>query len=468
MSSEIVNAFTRLRRDHPHRPLIYVPASRAALSAANIAEGAERVGEALDAAALEPERVILSAVGNAPLAFAVLLACRARGLALLPVDRGTTDAEVAALAEQFDAVAVISADGSLAIPAHPTRATSYRGVAMLKLTSGSRGRARHVHTRVGAGQRRAHRGCRNGIRPDDVQIAAIPLSHSYGIGNLVMPLLLQGTAICLRDAFVPQRIPDDARQFNARHLPGAPYMFDHLATHPPPGGWPPSLTRLVSAGAPLEPDVAERFRAAFGVKIHSFYGTSETGGIAFDDDAGPAATGFVGRALPGVRSHCVTKTTGREPGSCPQRRRQQRLRRPRRCGRVFRWRLSNNRPRGVRREHMVWFFAAVCRHSSTLRAGKCSRRKSSARCGISRVWLTLVCSASKIGTAARNSSPAWFSRAIPRRWSSSAVLRRAAGRPQDPTCVCFLDRIPLTARGKTDRERLQTFAAERIAGDGML
>ena len=138
------------------------------------------------------------------------------------------------------------------------------------------------------------------IRPDDVQIAAIPLSDSYGIGNLVMPLLLQGTAICLRDAFVPQRIPDDARQFNARHLPGAPFMFDHLATHPPPGGWPPSLTRLVSAGAPLEPDVAERFRAAFGVKIHSFYGTSETGGIAFDDDDGPAAKGFVGRALPGV------------------------------------------------------------------------------------------------------------------------------------------------------------------------
>ena len=44
----------------------------------------------LDAAAIEPERLILSAVGNVPLAFAVLLACRARSQALLPVDKGTT------------------------------------------------------------------------------------------------------------------------------------------------------------------------------------------------------------------------------------------------------------------------------------------------------------------------------------------------------------------------------------------
>ena len=93
-----------------------------------------------------------------------------------------------------------------------------------------------------------------------MQIAAIPLSHSYGLGNLVMPLLLHGTAIVLRDGFVPQRIPDDARRLQARHLPGVPYMFEHFATHPPAGGWPPSLTRLVSAGAPLKADTAERFR----------------------------------------------------------------------------------------------------------------------------------------------------------------------------------------------------------------
>ncbi len=143
------------------------------------------------------------------------------------------------------------------------------------------------------------------IRAGDVQIAAISLSHSYGLGNLVMPLLLHGTAISLRETLVPQRVPDDARRVQARHLPGAPFMFEHLVAHPSPDGWPPSLTRLVSAGAPLDPAVAHRFHDVFGVTIHPFYGTSETGGIAFDDSQTPVEGGVVGHALPGVEISLV-------------------------------------------------------------------------------------------------------------------------------------------------------------------
>jgi long-chain acyl-CoA synthetase len=50
----------------------------------------------------------------------------------------------------------------------------------------------------------------------------------------------------------------------------------------------------------LESEAAERFRARFGIKIHPFYGTSETGGIAFDASDAPAADGVVGTTLPGV------------------------------------------------------------------------------------------------------------------------------------------------------------------------
>ena len=41
------------------------------------------------------------------------------------------------------------------------------------------------------------------IMPFDVQMATIPVSHAYGLGNLVLPLLLQGTRFVLRDSFVP-------------------------------------------------------------------------------------------------------------------------------------------------------------------------------------------------------------------------------------------------------------------------
>jgi long-chain acyl-CoA synthetase len=468
--STLVDAFTRLQRDNPDRPLIYLPASQSALSAASIAESAKRVETTLNAAAIEPERLILSAVGNVPLAFAVLLACRARSQALLAMDRGTTDAEVVALAEQFDAAAVIAADGSLSIPTHQTRNTAYRNVAILKLTSGSMGRPRATLTPeealISDGRTLA---AAMDIRPEDVQIAAIPLSHSYGLGNLVMPLLLQGTAICLRDAFVPQRVPDDARQFQVRHFPGAPFMFDHMAAHPPPHGWPPSLTRLVSAGAPLEPSVAERFRAAFGVKIHSFYGTSETGGIAFDADEGPATDGFVGRPLPGVDISLRNADDTRG-------------------GRVH-----------VRSPAVSAGYAGVDDAESFVDGGFLTSDLATLDAD---GGLTLRGRISSfVNVAGRKVQPEEVEQALrefpgvtdarvlgmedPQRgeklvaclvMSSSRPsvleLRSFCGRKlaahKIPRAFVVLDRMPLTERGKIDRERLRALAAEALAADGML
>ncbi len=65
---------------------------------------------------------------------------------------------------------------------------------------------------------------------------------------------------------------------------------------------PASETSAASAGAPLSPDVATAFRAKFGRPIHSFYGSSETGGITYDRTGEAALTGrSVGPPLPGVR-----------------------------------------------------------------------------------------------------------------------------------------------------------------------
>jgi acyl-CoA synthetase (AMP-forming)/AMP-acid ligase II len=139
-----------------------------------------------------------------------------------------------------------------------------------------------------------------GIGPDDTQLAVIPLAHSYGLGVLVMPLLLQGTPIVLRESFIPQQLPFDARQFGARRLPGVPFMFEYLLEHPPAEGWPGNLTQLVSAGARLDVQTARDFRQRFGPKIHPFYGTTETGGISFDDGDDVESAATVGRPLPGV------------------------------------------------------------------------------------------------------------------------------------------------------------------------
>jgi acyl-CoA synthetase (AMP-forming)/AMP-acid ligase II len=260
--------------------------------------------------------MILSLAGNRADSLPLLLATRALGAALMPVDVGTPSLELLEIAARFGPSAIVAPsedarhfpgrvaslrdDLSIVLPAESTPVT-YRGAAVLKLTSGSTGLPKATLTAESHLVNDATHIIEGmGIEATDTLIAAIPLSHAYGLGHLVLPPLLQGTTLALRDSFMPQHLPDDARRFHARVFPGVPFMFRYFTAHPPADGWPPSLRLLISAGARLEPRDAMAFHRRFGVKIHSFYGTSETGGIAYDDTEDIDGCTSTGRALPGV------------------------------------------------------------------------------------------------------------------------------------------------------------------------
>lgn len=317
MTSEIAEAFQKLRRDTPDRALVLVPGVDTVLTVTAVAECATQVGRALDAAGVSPRGLVAAAIGNRPAAVAAFLACRQRGGPFLPLDIGTPVAEMGVIGSQFGAAAILLATPqsivgfsrltpiagglTVALPDKNAGESRYPEAAVLKMTSGSTGNPRLTLTpEASLATDSRNLMASMDVRPHDIQIAAIPLSHAYGFGNLLVPLLLQGTAIVMREAFVPQRLPDDARRSGARVFPGVPFMFEHFVTNPSPEGWPAGLCRLLTAGAPIERSTVEKFRERFGVKIHSFYGTSETGGITFDDSDGPAGEGMVGKPLPDV------------------------------------------------------------------------------------------------------------------------------------------------------------------------
>lgn len=331
MSSEIVAAFERIRRDAPDRQLVYLPASDTALSAQTLWEAAQSVIASFDQASINPRGLVLAALGNRPAYLASFLACLIRRQSLCPLDAGTPAAEVFAIATHLGASAVLTFAGSngpqhrlptasgyrtvdhdpslgirVDVPVRDVGDSRHGDVALLKMTSGSTGTPRATLTPEHAlvTDTRSLMSAMH-VGSDDVQVAAIPLSHAYGIGNLVVPVFLQGTPIVLRDSFVPQRLPEDARRYAASTFPGVPFMFDHFVNNPPAAGWPPELRNLMSAGALLETRVAQRFRDLFGVKVHAFYGTSETGGITYDDTDNPATDGLVGTPLPGVELELV-------------------------------------------------------------------------------------------------------------------------------------------------------------------
>jgi acyl-CoA synthetase (AMP-forming)/AMP-acid ligase II len=310
--SALVDRFAGLHRRDPDRPLIHVPAQGRTLSAADIDARRERYQDVLAGLPIRAGDLVISAAGNRAGAVPLLLACWAIDAPVLPVDVGTPLADLLDVADRFRASAIVTSDHApiagavrlddeLSVAARAaTPIASYRTARLLKLTSGSSGRPKAVLvTDVQLLSDTDHITTAMGITPGDVQIAAIPLSHAYGFGNLVMPLLLQGTAMVLRESFIPQHVTADARTYAARVFHGVPFMFQHYLAHPPGDGWPPTLTQLISAGAPLEPETVRGFQRQFGVTVHSFYGATEAGGIAFDTD-GAGEVGTVGHAMPGV------------------------------------------------------------------------------------------------------------------------------------------------------------------------
>ena len=173
---------------------------------------------------------------------------------------------------------------------------------LLKITSGTTGLPRAVRF----SESQLFSDCRNicssmGLLPEDVNFGAIPFAHSYGFSNLVTPILYQGTRfVCSRDR-LPRAIHRHIENSTATVLPATPAIFQALCSLSDCDRLG-SIRVCISAGAPLPAETVQQFFRRYGLHIHSFYGSSECGGIMFDREGQlDAPSGFVGTPLDGVQ-----------------------------------------------------------------------------------------------------------------------------------------------------------------------
>lgn len=185
------------------------------------------------------------------------------------------------------------------------RAARRGDVCLLKLTSGSTGTPKALvftHAQMIADGEQV---CATmGIGPDDVNLAIIPFGHSYGLGNLVLPLILRGTAVVMAESPLPQALAAACERGRATVLAAVPAILRGLVragVEPEKLG---TLRLVISAGAPLAAEIAAEFEKKFLRRVHAFYGTTETGGICFDRTGESTLTGAgVGAPLEGVTLH---------------------------------------------------------------------------------------------------------------------------------------------------------------------
>ena len=288
------------------------------------------------AAQLEPfdaGEVLAIQMGNHKDWPSILLACLRKRLVVLPLEQSMAwqecetalricHAAAVVAPVSFVAAAVSAAEWSELPPetaaATPQASPATEGIAvrmlahtsvnwaghapsLLKLTSGTTAAPRAICFRSEQLLADCIQICDSmGIHEDDRNFAVIPVSHSYGFSNVITPLLARAVPIVLSDDRMPRAVLDHLAHSGATVFPGMPVFYQAFAEMENA----PNLSHLrlcISAGAPLSVAAARKFREKFNQPIHSFYGSSECGGICYDRAGTMFEQGFVGSPMNGVK-----------------------------------------------------------------------------------------------------------------------------------------------------------------------
>jgi long-chain acyl-CoA synthetase len=179
--------------------------------------------------------------------------------------------------------------------------------ALILYTSGSTGRPKGAllsHAAVEFAQR-SWAGPVMALTDDDVVLAALPLSHSFGLNGALLAPLLAGAAIRLVERFVAEDVAPLLAGERVTVLPAVATMFRRLLDAPQFSGGK-ALRLAVSGAAPCPWELAQEWRARTGVRIVRGYGMTELfrplSYRAADPTDFPDA---VGRAVPGVEARVV-------------------------------------------------------------------------------------------------------------------------------------------------------------------
>jgi long-chain acyl-CoA synthetase len=255
-------------------------------------------------------QVVAVQIGNHPDWPSILLACWRRRLVVLPLERSVSEQERSTALEICQAAAVVTPTAfetkSLQVLPRRTEASTKTidwgddTPSLLKLTSGTTAAPRAI--RFGSEQLLAD--CDNicetmAISDVDLNFGVIPVSHSYGFSSLPTPLIARGVPMVLSRDRLPRAVLNHLAQTNATVFPGMPLFYQafcELDERPQL----PNLRLCISAGAPLTATLAKKFHQKFGQPIHSFYGSSECGGICYDRDGANFDDGFVGSPMNNV------------------------------------------------------------------------------------------------------------------------------------------------------------------------
>jgi len=327
VTETVLDAIRRHAAERPDAPAWIADRgdeARAVGSYGELMERAEAFARALDAAGLVPgERWGLLAPQGEGFVEHALAILAARGC-LVPIPEDTAGPPLDAFAERarLHGLVRLGRDGALDVARRPTpRRLDGSGdadfsalhPAYLRFTSGTTHRRKGVilgHARILERLAAANRGL--GIGPDDRILWLLPMAHHFVVSVLLY--LRFGATILLPKGSLARDVLAFAGRERATVFYASPYHYNLMAKDA--GAVPlPDVRLAISTAEGLRPEIAERFRARFGLPLRQALGIIEVGLPVIDlEDPLPGA---LGRPLPDydvwLRGEDGTPVSGSSP-----------------------------------------------------------------------------------------------------------------------------------------------------------
>jgi long-chain acyl-CoA synthetase len=252
------------------------------------------------------DRVALLVPNGSAFAVALLGGWKA-GAVVAPLNPLLAADERRRVLAHLEPAAVIESAGAEA--EEDQRAGPGGAAALVLYTSGSTGRPKGAvlsHEALDFANR-SWAGPVMALAEDDVVLAALPLSHSYGLNGALLAPLLAGAAVAVLERFSPEEALAAIARHRVTVFPGVATMFRRLLDTPDLARADLSSLRLAAAGAaPCPWELVTEWRRRTGVRILRGYGMTELfrpiSYLVRDPTDLPDS---VGRAVPGVEARAV-------------------------------------------------------------------------------------------------------------------------------------------------------------------
>ncbi|NML54818.1 SDR family NAD(P)-dependent oxidoreductase [Streptomyces sp. R302] len=273
-------------------------------------------------AGIEPGQRVLLALPNGVDFAAALLGLLAAGAVVSPVGHRSPACELSRRAEAIGARMLVSGSrdrlsclGAGTVGALPDidALGSPTGLALLPWSSGTTASPKPVavtHRNAVAGL--VQLAAAQPLGPDDVLLGMLPFCHLFGMQYVLNHALLSGASVVLLPHWDARAALDAVSEHGVTVLHAVPPMVHDLtvaaeqAVQDGTRPWQPGrLEQILSGGAPMSLETAERCERVLGVPVDGAYGLTEVNTCHFTRRGARRRPGSSGHPVPGTEYRLV-------------------------------------------------------------------------------------------------------------------------------------------------------------------